>query len=85
MLDDTNPDVRYNAAVRLAQQGDAAAVPVLAEMLDQGEDAGVVIEKREEMRPYKRALITVNALRATAQLVEKSPTVDARPLREARG
>src|SRR5262249_45593021 len=33
MLEDTHPDVRYNAAARLAQQGDAAAVDTLVEML----------------------------------------------------
>ncbi len=38
--------MRYNAAVRLAQRGDVAAVPVLAEMLDQKETAGVDVEKK---------------------------------------
>ena len=46
MLDDSNPDVRYNAATRLAHHGDVAAVPLLAEMLDPSETAGVNQEKR---------------------------------------
>jgi hypothetical protein len=76
MLEDANPDVRYNAAARLAQRGDAAAVPVLLEMLDPRETAGVEAEKHPEMRPFKRALITVNALRAAGQLADKNPDAD---------
>jgi hypothetical protein len=76
MLEDTYPDVRYNAATRLAILGDVAAVPVLAEMLDPNVAAGVELEKQEENRSYKRALITVNALRAVGQLAEKNPTAD---------
>jgi HEAT repeat protein len=83
LLDDTNPDVRYNAATRLAHHGDAAAVGVLSEMLDPAEMAGVTIEKQEEMRPFKRALITLNALRAVGQLAEKNSTADLSPLKVA--
>lgn len=80
MLDDLDADVRYNAAVRLAQHGDETAVPVLVEMLDQQETAGVESEKSEEMRPFKRALITINALRAAGQLAEKNPRANIEPL-----
>ena len=83
LLDDTNPDVRYNAATRLAHHGDAAAVGVLAEMLDPTETAGVTLEKEEEMRPFKRALITLNALRAVGQLAEKNSTADLGSLKAA--
>ncbi len=83
MLDDINPDVRYNAATRLAHRGDAAAVPVLEEMLDQSEMAGVEIEKKEELRPFKRALITINAVRAAGQLAEKNPDADLSRLKAA--
>jgi HEAT repeat protein len=83
MLEDSNPDVRYNAAVRLAHLGDVSAVPVLAEMLDPDELAGIESEKQQEMRPFKRALITVNALRATGQLAEKSPQADLTALQSA--
>jgi HEAT repeat protein len=80
MLDDLDADVRYNAAVRMAQHGDEAAVPVLVEMLDQYETAGVESEKSAEMRPFKRALITINALRAAAQMAEKNPRANIEPL-----
>jgi hypothetical protein len=83
MLQDTYPDVRYNAATRLAVLGDVAAVPVLAEMLDQDVAAGVELEKQEENRAYKRALITVNALRAAGQLATKNPTADLSELQSA--
>jgi hypothetical protein len=83
MLEDIHPDVRYNAAARLAHQGDAAAAPVLEEMLDQNEIAGVEIEKSEELRPFKRALITINALRAAGQLAEKYPDADLSGLKAA--
>ena len=83
LLEDTNPDVRYNAATRLAHHGDAAAVGVLSEMLDPAETAGVTIEKEEEMRPFKRALLTLNALRAVGQLAEKNSSADLGSLKAA--
>ncbi|HEV3136251.1 MAG TPA: HEAT repeat domain-containing protein [Pirellulales bacterium] len=76
MVDDSNPDVRYNAATRLAHLGDIAAVDVLVEMLDPDEQAGVELENEKDLRPFKRAVITINALRATAQLAEKNPDAD---------
>ncbi|HEY1786035.1 MAG TPA: HEAT repeat domain-containing protein [Pirellulales bacterium] len=81
MLGDSNPDVRYNAAIRLAAQGDARSTGVLAEMLDPEESAGVELEKVEELRPYKRALIVSNALVAAGQLLGKNPAADLSPLR----
>jgi hypothetical protein len=83
MLEDSHPDVRYNAAVRLASRGDLAAVDVLSEMLDQNERAGVEAEQEVKMRDFKRSLITINALRATAQLAETNPTADLGALESA--
>jgi HEAT repeat protein len=83
MLDDAKPDVRYNAATRLAGAGDARSVPVLVEMLDQEETAGVDAEAEEKLRPFKRALITVNALRAAGQLAQKNSDGDLAPLKQA--
>ena len=34
MVDDPHADTRYNAAIALAQHGNVAAIPTLAEMLD---------------------------------------------------
>jgi HEAT repeat protein len=76
LLEDTNPDVRYNAATRLAHLGDVASVSVLAEMLDLDQVAGVELEKEKELQPFKRVLITINGLRATSQLAEKNPEAD---------
>ncbi len=83
MLDDSNPDVTYNAATRLAHYGDLAAEPVLIEMLDQEETAGVKLEKDVALQPAKRALITINALRATAQLGQANPDADLGKLKTA--
>lgn len=83
MLKDFNIDVRYNAAARLATLGDAASVPILAEMLDQSEKAGVDVEKEPQMRQYKRDLININALRAVGQLAEKNAEADLSPLQAA--
>jgi hypothetical protein len=83
MLEDANPDVRYNAAARLAVRGDAAGLPVLLEMLDPEEMAGVLSEKTAKMRPFKRALITVSALKAGSQLAEKNPDADLGALETA--
>jgi len=82
MLGDSNPDVRYNAATRLAAHGDAQAIGVLAEMLDPEESAGVNAEKNEDLRPYKRALIVTNALRAVEQLHAKNSAADLSLVRD---
>jgi HEAT repeat protein len=73
--------VRYNAAIRLAARGDARAADVLAEMVNPEESAGVDLEKVEELRPYKRALIVTNALAAAEQLLAKNHDADLSPLR----
>jgi HEAT repeat protein len=83
MLEDTHPDVRYNAAARLAHHGDTAAVSVLGEMLDLEEQAGVQVEKQQDMRAFKRSLITINALRAIEQLAEANPAADLSTLEQA--
>lgn len=83
MVEDGDPNVRYNAATRLAQQGDVAALPVLLEMLDPTETAGIDIETEEALRPFKRAVITINALRAGEQLANTNPDADLSELEEA--
>ncbi len=77
---DGNPDVRYNAATWLAPLGDAKAVPVLAEMLDPDELAGINLEKTAALREDKRLAIVSNALRATGLLAGKNPAADLAPL-----
>lgn len=83
MLTDAYPDVRYNAATGLARHGDARAVEVLVEMLDPEGKAGVEVEKEEPAREFKRSMILLNALEATAQLHAANPSADAAALRSA--
>jgi HEAT repeat protein len=83
MIADTYPDVRYNAATTLARLGDAAAVPVLVEMLDPIDTAGVTAEKEEGSRDYKRTAIHINALRAVIELAQHNSSVDVTQLRTA--
>lgn len=80
MLKDSYANARYNAATGLARRGDAAVVPVLVEMLDPEEMAGVEIEKDEDARDSKRAVIVINALRSTGQLAKANPAADLAPL-----
>lgn len=80
LLTDGNADVRFNAAGWLASEGDAEAVPTLAEMLDPEESAGVKLEQHEALRDLKRLTIVSNALRATTLLAQKNHEVDLAPL-----
>ena len=75
MVDDAYPNARYNAATGLARHGDSAAIPMLLEMIDPNEEAGIKIEEKES-RSYKRALIQFNGVRGIAALLENNPRVD---------
>jgi HEAT repeat protein len=83
MLVDSYPDVRYNAATMLARHGDAEAVDVLTEMLDERQIVALEKEDEADSRGYKRDLILVNALRATKDLAEKNGGGDLAPLVQA--
>jgi len=85
LLSDGYPDVRYNAATGLARHGNPKAVDVLLEMLDPNEPAGIDVENQPSVREAKRAMILVNALRATGQLAAANPTADGRRLAEPVG
>ncbi len=76
LLRDPYPNVRYNAATTLARRGDAAALEVLAQMLDPEETAGVESEPEAAFRSEKRRLILENALRAASVLAERNPMAD---------
>lgn len=80
MLRDANADVRYNAATGLARHGRLEAIDTLVEMLDPAQQEGVELEQHPEMRETKRALITVNALRAARLLAAANPAADLAPL-----
>lgn len=85
------PNVRYNAATGLARVGNAKAIPVLLEMLDPAETAGLVIERNEELKEveiesakrHKQLMLLLNGLRATRQLAEKNQSADLSELRQA--
>ena len=83
MLRDVYPDVRYNAATGLARHGNTACLGVLLEMLDANETAGIDVEKQEAARPFKRALILINALRAVEQLAAANRSADLAPVKPA--
>lgn len=82
MLDDSYPDVRFNAALNCARLGDAKAIDVLVEMLDP-ENAGVMKESNEKLRPQKRTDILFNAMRAVELLSKANPDADLSPLEPA--
>jgi HEAT repeat protein len=75
MLDDPHPDARYNAATGLARRGDAAALPVLIDMLG-SDQTQATEEEKPENRQEKQALVNLNGLRALAQLADTNATVD---------
>jgi HEAT repeat protein len=62
-LDDEGLDVRWNAALALARQGDARAVPVLLQMLDRQQLAAL-----PELSPDQRDDAVMEAVRASASL-----------------
>jgi HEAT repeat protein len=62
-LEDGTVDVRWNAALALARQGDARATPVLLQMLDRGELAAMA-----ELSPDQRDQAVMEAVRVAALL-----------------
>ncbi len=81
-LYDAEPSVRFNAATGLAMRGDAAAAPVLIEMLDPIQVAATRQEP-EEFKEGKRVTVIVNGLRGAAELARLNNTADLSPLRGA--
>lgn len=76
MVDDGDDDIRYNAAIGLARQGDAAAWKPLEEMLALPDIAPVAGDQKGQADRYRRAMIVVNALKGVGLLVdhaEQSP------------
>lgn len=81
LLDDPYPDARYNAAIGLAaHHGMDDGLPVLAEMLDPDQTAGIDLEKDAAARQLKQARMAVNALRAVERLAARDPDVDLSPV-----
>jgi hypothetical protein len=83
LLDDRRPAVRYNAATGLARHGDAAALPVLLEMLDTDNQLSFDDEPDAAVAARHRELVWSNALRAAMRLVAANPQADRRLLLDA--
>jgi hypothetical protein len=83
LLEDSRPDVRYNAATGLARHGDTAAVPVLLEMLDTDKQLSLNDEPDAAAHARNRALVQSNAVRAAVRLVAASPQADRHVLIDA--
>ncbi len=81
--DEVYPDALYNAATGLARHGNLKAVDTLVEMLDPTQNRAVDLEKEKDAQQYKRALIIINALRATDQLAAAQPEADLSRLTKA--
>lgn len=90
LLDDVDPSTRYNAATGLARYGEAACVPVLAEMLDPEEtahlkqftssDPKLNQTEKEQSLQFSQAQIVKNALRAAKILATSNSQADLNPL-----
>lgn len=80
MLRDENIDVRYNAALGLARQGDEAAVPMLLAMLEPLQADAVATEKVTDAQDFKRVAILSNAMRATVRLYKLNPNANVNDL-----
>jgi hypothetical protein len=82
MMGDPHADTRYNAAIALAQHGNVAAIPTLAEMLDPAEMSSIREEPGVPAQFYKRSLIVTNALKEVENLHKQNPSADFTPVTE---
>ena len=70
LIDDAGDDVRYNAAIGLARQGDEAAWKTLVEMLALPDAVPAAGDQKGQAERYRRAMIVVNALKGVGLLVD---------------
>jgi HEAT repeat protein len=75
LLDDATDDVRYNAAIGLARQGQSDAYETLEEMLALPDTAAPPGDDAAQANRYRRALIVVNALKAVGLLIDATDAV----------
>ena len=83
MIGDPYADTRYNAAVALAHAGNAAAVEMLAEMLEPVPLASALEEPANQGQVRKRATIVHSAMEAAKELAKKNPTANLTPITTA--
>lgn len=70
LIDDAAADVRYNAAIGLARQGQETAWPPLEEMLALPDIVPAEGDQAAQAERYRRAMVVVNALKGVALLVD---------------
>lgn len=70
LLEDAADDVRFNAAIGLARQGDTGAWATLEEMLGLPDVVPAAGDQRGQAERYRRAMIVVNALKGVGKLVD---------------
>lgn len=80
MLGDSNTNVRYNATVALARNGDYRATPGLLEMLQPSNEHAVNEEKSKSEKQSKLLRVQNAALDGVTQLWKKTPAADAEQL-----
>jgi len=80
LLGDAQPNVRFNAAVGLARQGDQRAVPLLLRMLDPNNEALSVGTESPGDERWKQEHVLGNAIRATVKLIQANPGMDSSEL-----
>jgi HEAT repeat protein len=86
MLHDPHFDVRCNAAVGLARQGDSRAVGPLVQIFDLPDDAIELADEErddEHARRWKRDLVIANAVRAAGQFAGVAQEADLGALAQA--
>jgi HEAT repeat protein len=85
MVDDPDPDTRYDAAVALAHRGNDKGVATLAEMLDLEEVPAALSKPKEgeQSDPFKRAVVVASAIEAVKDLAKKNPQANLGPVEEA--
>lgn len=76
-LSDAVEDVRWNAAISLGHRGDAAAVPVLLQMLDRA-----ALAKEADVSPAQAEDATLSAVAAAARLDDPAIRAALESLRE---
>lgn len=72
LVEDAGDDVRYNAAIGLARQGDEAAWKTLEEMLALPDAVPAAGDQQGQAERYRRAMIVVNALKGVGLLVDST-------------
>jgi hypothetical protein len=83
LLDDSEPNVSFNAATGLARNGDRRCVPILVEMLDPDSQEGVEKDLEEGQQVRQKLVILTNAIMAASRLRDAPSDQNLKPLEDA--